>query len=248
MIPRVTLQSRTGVNWRLPLMLGSYRDLLELTQPDKILATDWQDDNGLDTPMRDIPLRPAKTRPLRLSLGTESADMLDDLATVTRISVEGMPSESVIIDEVTMEPWGRKAVYTLRGEIQQTAPLEEQDELPSIRGIGERYTLPSGMSLADIGATPLDGWEQALARERKYKETHYRDSREVTVSILLQVPDTRSLMASRGFLQEYLFRRQSNHITTPHGVFHFAFTRSKLKSYSFAPPHIIYDLTLTILL
>lgn len=229
-------------------MMGSYRDLLELTQPDKILATDWLDEHGLDTPAQEIPLRPAKTRPLRLSLGTESADMLDDLATVTRISVEGMPHESVIIDEVTMEPWGDKAVYTLRGEIQQTTPLEEQDELPSIRGIGEQYRLPNGWSLADIGATPLLGWEQALARERKYKETHYRDSREVTLSILLQVSDIRSLMASRGYLQEYLFKRQTNHITTPYGVFHFAFTRSRLKSYSFdLLPHIIYDLTLTIL-
>lgn len=246
----ITLDLTAGETklYTTPVMLGGFSDLLQLTQPRKPIATDWAEEPRLDTVQ--TTLQPQPTRPLKIDIWLPKGTPHSDLQRIDSMREQYGRTYYVQIREVAEDngfPDG--AIYTLRGTIQQRyAP--EIDKIDGLKYIptSKLYTITSKrISLATIGATPIDGWRSALRDKTAYKATSPEASREVVLPTLLQGNTLAQLLNARDMLDALLYRETRNQLTTPYGTFDCTFSRSRISGYWLGiNPHIFYDLTLTL--
>lgn len=246
----ITLDLTAGETklYTTPVMLGGFSDLLQLTQPRKPIATDWAEEPRLDTVQ--TTLQPQPTRPLKIDIWLPKGTPHSDLQRIDSMREQYGRTYYVQIREVAEDngfPDG--AIYTLRGTIQQRyAP--EIDKIDGLKYIptSKLYTITSKrISLATIGATPIDGWRSALRDKTAYKATSPEASREVVLPTLLQGNTLVQLLNARDMLDALLYRETRNQLTTPYGTFDCTFSRSRISGYWLGiNPHIFYDLTLTL--
>lgn len=246
----ITLDLTAGETklYTTPVMLGGFSDLLQLTQPRKPIATDWAEEPRLDTVQ--TTLQPQPTRPLKIDIWLPKGTPHSDLQRIDSMREQYGRTYYVQIREVAEDngfPDG--AIYTLRGTIQQRyAP--EIDKIDGLKYIptSKLYTITSKrISLATIGATPIDGWRSALRDKTAYKVTSPEASREVVLPTLLQGNTLAQLLNARDMLDALLYRETRNQLTTPYGTFDCTFVRSRISGYWLGiNPHIFFDLTLTL--
>ena len=246
----ITLDLTAGETklYTTPVMLGGFSDLLQLTQPRKPIATDWAEEPRLDTVQ--TTLQPQPTRPLKIDIWLPKGTPHSDLQRIDSMREQYGRTYYVQIREVAEDngfPDG--AIYTLRGTIQQRyAP--EIDKIDGLKYIptSKLYTITSKrISLATIGATPIDGWRSALRDKTAFKVTSPEASREVVLPTLLQGNTLDQLLTARDMLDALLYRETRNQLTTPYGTFDCTFVRSRVTGYWLGiNPHIFFDLTLTL--
>ena len=246
----ITLELKAGATklYTAPVLLGGFSDLLQLTQPRKPIATDWAEEPRLDTVQ--TTLQPQPTRPLKVDLWLPKGTPHSDLQRIDNMREQYGHTYYVQIREVAEDngfPDG--AIYTLRGTIQQRyAPeIDKIDDLKYIPA-SKLYTITSKrISLATIGATPIDGWRSALRDKTAFKATSPEASQEVVLPTLLQGDVMLELLHAWETLDALLYRETRNQLTTPYGTFACTFARSRVREYSLGTnPYIIYDLTLTL--
>lgn len=246
----ITLDLNAGATklYTAPVLLGGFSDLLQLTQPRKPIATDWAEEPRLDTVQ--TTLQPQPTRPLKVDLWLPKGIPHSDLQRIDNMREQYGRTYYVQIREVAEDngfPDG--AIYTLRGTIQQRyAP--EIDKVYGCKYIpaSKLYTITSKrISLATIGATPIDGWRSALRDKTAYKVTSPEASREIILPTLLQGDAELQILHAVETLDALLYRETRTQLTTPYGTFTCTFTRSRVREYSLGTnPYIIYDLTTTL--
>lgn len=247
----ITLDLRAGATklYTAPVLLGGFSDLLQLTQPRKPIATDWAEEPRLDTVQ--TTLQPQPTRPLKVDLWLPKGTPHSDLQRIDSMREQYGRTYYVQIREVAEDngfPDG--AIYTLRGTIQQRyAPeIDKIDDLKYIPA-SKLYTITSKrISLANIGATPIDGWRSALRDKTAFKATSPEATREITLPTLLQGDVMLQLLHAWETLDALLYRETRNQLTTPYGTFACTFARSRVREYSLGTnPYIIYDLTFALI-
>lgn len=246
MIPPIVFITRNDTNFTFPIIEGGYSDLLQLTQPRAPLTTDWADVDGLDAVKR--PLGTAPTRPIKLPFAANYAMAHTTIQNITRLFYNEAEIRIQVTD-VAEEQFDRFYLYTLSGNIKQVRIPPAGQELYKYAPQGKQYTLTDAhTSLADIGATPLDGWHTAIHDKTHFKGTGKVASRDCTIPILLRGDTTEQLLSSRAALERLLFAQARNLLITPDGETDFYFTRSRVRGYALsATPYIIYDLTITLL-
>lgn len=248
MMDTITLRAGSRTLYTAPIMLAGSSDLLQLTQPRKPITTDWAEEPRLDTVQ--TMLQPQPTRPLRLDVWLPTGTPHSDLQRIDTLQVSILRLYNVQIREVhERDRFSDGSIYTLRGTIMQdkiptTDPTADLKQTTAPK----EYTLsPERIALATFGASPLEGWRSALQDKTAYKETSTEASRDVVLPILLQGDTTAQLLTARDTLDALLYRRTRNQFTTPYGTYSFYFARSRVREYSIVDkPHIIYDLTLTL--
>lgn len=247
----ITLELKAGATklYTAPVLLGGFSDLLQLTQPRKPIATDWAEEPRLDTVQ--TTLQPQPTRPLKVDLWLPKGTPHSDLQRIDNMREQYGHTYYVQIREVAEDngfPDG--AIYTLRGTIQQRyAPeIDKIDDLKYIPA-SKLYTITSKrISLATIGATPIDGWRSALRDKTAFKATSPEASQEVVLPTLLQGDVMLELLHAWETLDALLYRETRNQLTTPYGTFACTFARSRVREYSLGTnPYIIYDLTFALI-
>ncbi len=243
----ITLDLKAGATklYTAPVLLGGFSDLLQLTQPRKPIATDWAEEPLLDTVQ--TTLQPQPTRPLKIDLWLPKGIPHSDLQRIDSMREPYGRTYYVQIREVAEDngfPDG--AIYTLRGTIQQD-DTPEMDEVYGCKYIpaSKLYTITSKrISLATIGATPIDGWRSVLRDKTAYKVTSPEASREITLPTLLQGDAELQILHAGETLDALLYRETRTQLTTPYGTYACTFTRSRVREYSLGTnPYIIYDLT-----
>lgn len=246
MIPPISFITRNGTKFTFPIIEGGYSDLLQLTQPRAPLTTDWADVDGLDAVKR--PLDSAPTRPIKLPFAANYAMVHTTIQNFTQLTFNGAEVRIQVTD-VAEEQFNRFYLYTLSGIIKQDRIPTAGQELYKYAPQGKQYTLTDvHTSLADIGATPLDGWHLAIHDKTHYKDTGRVAGRDCTIPILLRGDTTEQLLSSRAALERLLFAQARNLLITPDGETDFYFTRSRIRGYALSvTPYIIYDLTITLL-
>lgn len=247
----ITLDLRAGATklYTAPVLLGGFSDLLQLTQPRKPIATDWAEEPRLDTVQ--TTLQPQPTRPLRLDVWLPKGGPHSNLQRIDSLREQYGRTYKVQIREVAEDngfPDG--AIYTLRGTIQQddTPEIGKLYDLPQSQA-NKLYTITTKrISLATIGATPIDGWRSALRDKTAYKLTSPEATREITLPTLLQGDEMLPLLHARDTLDALLYRETRNQLTTPYGTFACTFSRSRVREYQLGSnPYIIYDLTFALI-
>ena len=248
MIPTVTLVVKGQDIYTAPVIQGGFSDLLQLTQPRKPITTDWAEEPRLDTVQ--TMLQPQPTRPLRLDVWLPTGTPHSDLQRIDTLQVSILRLYNVQIREVhERDRYHDGSIYTLRGTILQDK-IPTTDPTADIKQTTapKEYTITTKrIALATFGASPLEGWQSALQDKTAYKATSPEASRDAVLPILLQGDTTDQLLNARDTLDALLQRETRNQLTTPYGTYSFYFTRSKIREYSIVDkPHIIYDLTLTL--
>ncbi len=248
MMDTITLRAGSRTLYTAPIMLAGSRDLLQLTQPRKPITTDWAEEPRLDTVQ--TMLQPQPTRPLRLDVWLPTGTPHSDLQRIDTLQVSILRLYNVQIREVhERDRYPDGSFYTLRGTILQdkihtTDPTADLKQTTTPK----EYTITTKrIPLATFGASPIEGWQSALQDKTAYKVTSPEASRDAVLPILLQGDTTDQLLNARDMLDALLYRETRNQLTTPYGTYSFYFTRSKIREYSIVDkPHIIYDLTLTL--
>lgn len=248
MMDTITLRAGSRTLYTAPIMLAGSRDLLQLTQPRKPITTDWAEEPRLDTVQ--TMLQPQPTRPLRLDVWLPTGTPHSDLQSIDILQVSILRLHNVQIREVhERDRYPDGSIYTLRGTIlQDKIPTTDPTAHHKQTTAPKEYTITTErIALATFGASPLEGWRSALQDKTAYKATSPEASREVVLPTLLQGNTTAQLLNARDMLDALLYRESRNQLTTPYGTYSFYFTRSKIREYSIVDkPHIIYDLTLTL--
>ena len=245
-----TLELKSGATklYTAPVLLGGFSDLLQLTQPRKPIATDWAEEPRLDTVQ--TTLQPQPTRPLRLDVWLPKGTPHSTLQRIDSLRAQYGRTYKVQIREVAEDngfPDG--SIYTLRGTIQQDdAPTPPSSTNLKYTPASKLYTITTDhISLATLGALPIDGWRSALRDKTAFKVTSPEASRELVLPTLLQGSTPAQLLNARDMLDALLYRETRNQITTPYGTFACTFVRSRVRAYWLGiNPYIIYDLTLTL--
>lgn len=248
MTHRITLSAK-GRTLYTPLVIqGGYSDLLQLTQPRKPVATDWAEEPRLDTVQ--TTLEPQPTRSLKIDLWLPKGTLHSDLQRIDSLRAQYGRTYKVQIREVAEDngfPDG--SIYTLRGTIQQDdTPTTPSSTNLKYTPASKLYSITTdNISLATLGALPIDGWRKALRDKTAYKVTSPEASRELVLPTLLQGDTVEQLIASRDQLEGLLFSETRNQLTTPYGTFDGYFSRSRVRAYWLGiNPYIIYDLTITL--
>ena len=254
---RLTITTDRGDVLTAPIILGTQKDLLNLPTPQKPISTDWAERPGLDV-MDSLPLTPERERSFSVGIFLPNGEKLPRLYTNCTLSTEGKLTYSARIERYSREEFPDGNIYTLRGAITEQ-PIQQPPQGAPIDAttdyIAAQYTLAEGITLAEIGACPLEGWYTQLLNTVKIKRQHRinparRDARDVTLPTLLQASSFERLMNARERLISALYKRTRNSLATPwRRPFDYTFTRAKVSRYDFFPTHlfIIYDLTLTLL-
>lgn len=248
MIPKLTLATTQGSI--TPYILeGGCRDLLQLTQPQPPTSTDWAEYDGNDIATT-RGLIPQITRPLTLKVFT-SEDPTTLLSRDCQVTLEGLGTFRARLHSCSSSQYPQGRTYTLKGEL-----IQDPTQLPpdrsgtlQLKGLEEQYILEGQqLTFAQIGVTPLVGWEEALTQQQAWKTTHRieprrRATREVTLPILVRGRNLDQLFRSRAILDKLLNSSQQT-LSTPYGTLSFVFVRSRVKDYFFAhtTSYIIYDL------
>lgn len=246
----ITLDLNAGATklYTAPVLMGGYSDLLQLTQPRKPIATDWAEEPRLDTIQ--TTLQPQPTRSLKIDVWLPTGTPHSDLQRIDSLRAQYGRTYKVQIREVAEDngfPDG--AIYTLRGTIQQDdTPTTPSSTTLKYTPASKLYTITTDhISLATLGALPIDGWRSALRDKTAFKVTSPEASRELVLPTLLQGSTPAQLLNARDMLDALLYRETRNQITTPYGTFAGTFTRSRVRGYWLGiNPYIIYDLTLTL--
>ena len=243
----ITLDLNRGATklYTAPVLLGGFSDLLQLTQPRKPIATDWAEEPRLDTVQ--TTLKPQPTRPLKVDLWLPKGTPHSDLQRIDNMREQYRRTYKVQIREVAEDNrFKGGSIYTLRGAILQ----DDAPEIDKVFGCkytpaSKLYTITSErISLATIGATPIDGWRSALRDKTAFKATSPEASRELVLPTLLQGYADLPLLHAQETLDALLYRETRNQLTTPYGTFACTFTRSRVREYRLGSnPYIIYDLT-----
>lgn len=242
-----TLDLRAGETklYTAQVIQGGFSDLLQLTQPRKPIATDWAEEPRLDAVQ--TTLQPQPTRPLKIDIWLPKGIPNSDLRRIDSMREQYGRTYKVQIREIAEDSsFVSGSIYTLRGTIRQDdAPTAPSSTSLKYTPAGKLYTITTErISLATIGATPIDGWCSALWDKIAYKETSPEESREVVLPILLQGDTTGQLLNARDTLDALLHRETRNRLSTPYGTHCFYFSRSRVREYSIIyKPYIIYDLT-----
>ncbi len=248
MTHRITLSAK-GRTLYTPLVIqGGYSDLLQLTQPRKPVATDWAEEPRLDTVQ--TTLEPQPTRPLRIDLWLPVGIPHSTLQRTDTIATELDRTYKVQVQEVfEREQFPNGSIYTLRGTIQQDkAPVAGSTAQCKYIPTSKPYSITTDhISLATLGALPIDGWRKALRDKTAFKVTSPEASRELVLPTLLLGDTVEQLIASRDQLEGLLFSETRNQLTTPYGTFDGYFSRSRLISCSLDRSYyLLYDLTITL--
>lgn len=224
---------------------GGFSDLLQLTQPRNPIATDWAEEPRLDTVQ--TTLQPQPDRPLKIDVWLPRGIPHSDIQRIDSMREQYGRTYKVQIREIAEDSsFVGGSIYTLRGTIRQDdTPTAPSSTSLKYTPAGKLYTITTErISLATIGATPMDGWRSVLRDKTAYKVTSPEESREVVLPILLQGDTTGQLLNARDTLDALLHRETRNQITTPYGTHSFYFSRSRVREYSIIyNPYIIYDLT-----
>ena len=141
------------------------------------------------------------------------------------------------------------SIYTLRGTIQQDdTPTTPSSTNLKYTPASKLYSITTdNISLATLGALPIDGWRKALRDKTAFKVTSPEASRELVLPTLLLGDTVEQLIASRDQLEGLLFSETRNQLTTPYGTFDGYFSRSRLISCSLDRSYyLLYDLTITL--
>lgn len=253
---RLTITTDRGDVLTAPIILGTQKDLINLPTPQKPISTDWAERPGLDV-MDSLPLTPERERSFSVGIFLPNGEKLPRLYTNCTLSTEGKLTYSARIERYSVEEFPDGKIYTLRGTITEQ-PIQQPPQGAPIDATTDYTasitTLAEGITLANIGAYPLEGWRTQLRNTIKIKRQHRinparRDARDVTLPTLLQASSFERLMNAREQLISTLYKRTRNKLVTPWGRFDYTFTRAKVSRYDFFPTHffIIYDLTLTLL-
>lgn len=243
----ITLELRAGETqlYTAPVIQGGFSDLLQLTQPRKPIATDWAEEPRLDTVQ--TTLQPQSARPLRMDVWLPHGIPHSTLQRIDSMRDQYGRTYKVQIKEIAEDgSFVGGSIYTLRGTIRQDdTPTPPSSTSLKYTPAGKLYTITNErISLATIGATPIDGWRSALQDKTAYKATTPEESREVVLPILLQGDTTGQLLNARDALDALLHRETRNRLSTPYGTLCFYFSRSRVREYSIIyKPYIIYDLT-----
>lgn len=248
MTHRITLSAK-GRTLYTPLVIqGGYSDLLQLTQPRKPVATDWAEEPRLDTVQTTLETQP--TRPLRIDLWLPIGIPHSTLQRTDTIATELDRTYKVQVQEVfEREQFPNGSVYTLRGTIQQDkAPVAGSTAQCKYIPTSKPYSITTDhISLATLGALPIEGWRKALRDKTAFKVTSPEASRELVLPTLLQGSTPAQLLNARDTLDALLYRETRNQLTTPYGAFACTFVRSRVRGYWLGiNPHIFYDLTITL--
>lgn len=246
----ITLDLNAGATklYTAPVIQGGYSDLLQLSQPRKPIATDWAEEPRLDTVQ--TTLEPQPTRPLKIDVWLPTGTPHSDLQRIDSMRAQYGRTYKVQIREVAEDPrYKGGSIYTLRGTIQQDdAPTTSSSTDIKYTPASKLYSITTdNISLATLGALPIDGWRSALRDKTAYKVTSPEASRELVLPTLLQGNTTAQLLNARDMLDALLYRETRNQITTPYGTFACTFSRSRVIGYWLGiNPYIIYDLTITL--
>lgn len=249
MIPKLTLATTQG-SISPYILEGGCRDLLQLTQPQPPTSTDWAEYDGNDIATTPQELIPQIARPLTLKIFTSE----DPTALISRdcqVTLERLGTFRARLHTCSSSQYPQGRAYTLKGEL-----IQDPTQLPpdrsgtlQLKGLEEQYILEGQqLPFAQIGVTPLVGWEEALTQQQSWKTTQRieprrRATREVTLPVLVRGRNLDQLFRSRAILDK-LLNSSPQTITTPYGSFSFVFVRSRVKDYFFAhtTSYIIYDL------
>lgn len=243
----ITLDLNAGATklYTAQVIQGGYSDLLQLSQPRKPIVTDWAEEPRLDTIQ--TTLEPQPTRSLKIDLWLPKETPHSDLQRIDSMRAQYGRTYKVQIREVAEDTrYKSGSIYTLRGTIQQ----DDTPTTPSSTNL--KYTPDSklysittdNISLATLGALPIDGWRKALRDKTAYKVTSPEASRELVLPTLLQGSTPAQLLNARDTLDALLYRETRNQLTTPYGAFACTFVRSRVRGYWLGiNPHIFYDLT-----
>ena len=246
----ITLDLNAGATklYTAPVIQGGYSDLLQLTQPRKPVATDWAEEPRLDTVQ--TTLEPQPTRQLKIGVWLPTGTPHSDLQRIDSMRAQYGRTYKVQIREVAEDSrFTGGSIYTLRGTIQQDdAPTTPSSTDIKYTPASKLYSITTDhISLATLGALPIDGWRKALRDKTAFKVTSPEASRELVLPTLLLGDTVEQLIASRDQLESLLFKQTRNQLTTPYGAFACTFTRSRVRGYWLGiNPHIFYDLTITL--
>ena len=246
----ITLDLNAGATklYTAQVIQGGYSDLLQLTQPRKPIATDWAEEPRLDTVQ--TTLEPQPTRSLKIDLWLPTGTPHSDLQRIDSLRAQYGRTYKVQIREVAEDNgFPNGSIYTLRGTIQQDdAPTTPSSTNLKYTPASKLYSITTdNISLATLGALPIDGWRKALRDKTAYKVTSPEASRELVLPTLLQGNTPAQLLNARDTLDALLYRETRNQITTPYGTFACTFVRSRVRAYWLGiNPYIIYDLTITL--
>lgn len=246
----ITLDLNAGATklYTAQVIQGGYSDLLQLTQPRKPIATDWAEEPRLDTVQ--TTLEPQPSRSLKIDVWLPTGTPHSDLQRIDSMRAQYGRTYKVQIREVAEDTrYKGGSIYTLRGTIQQdgTPALPDTTNF-KYTPASKLYSITTDhISLATLGALPIDGWRKALRDKTAFKVTSPEASRELVLPTLLQGNTPAQLLNARDTLDALLYRETRNQITTPYGTFACTFVRSRVRGYWLGiNPHIFYDLTITL--
>ena len=245
-----TLELKAGATklYTAQVIRGGYSDLLQLTQPRKPVATDWAEEPRLDTVQ--TTLQPQPTRSLKIDVWLPKGTQHSDLQRIDSMRAQYGRTYKVQIREVAEDSrFTGGSIYTLRGTIQQDkAPVAGSTAQCKYIPTSKPYSITTDhISLATLGALPIEGWRKALRDKTAFKVTSPEASRELVLPTLLLGDTVEQLIASRDQLEGLLFSETRNQLTTPYGTFDGYFSRSRVSGYWLGiNPYIIYDLTITL--
>ena len=246
----ITLDLNAGATklYTAQVIQGGYSDLLQLSQPRKPIATDWAEEPRLDTIQ--TTLEPQPTRSLKIDLWLPKETPHSDLQRIDSMRAQyGRTYKVQVLEVFEREQFPDGSIYTLRGTIQQ-------DKTPVAGGTAQCKYIPTSkpysittdhISLATLGALPIEGWRKALRDKTAFKATSPEASRELVLPTLLLGDTVEQLIASRDQLEGLLYSETRNQLTTPYGTFYGYFSRSRLISYGLDRNYyLLYDLTITL--
>lgn len=246
----ITLDLNAGATklYTAPVIQGGYSDLLQLTQPRKPVATDWAEEPRLDTIQ--TTLQPQPTRQLKIDVWLPKGTPHSDLQRIDSMRAQYGRAYKVQIREVAEDTrFADGSIYTLRGTIQQDdTPTTPSSTNLKYTPASKLYSITTdNISLATLGALPINGWRSALRDKTAFKVTSPEASRELVLPTLLLGSTPAQLLGARDMLDALLYRETRNQLTTPYGAFACTFVRSRVRGYWLGiNPHIFYDLTITL--
>lgn len=246
----ITLDLNAGATklYTAPVLLGGFSDLLQLTQPRKPIATDWAEEPRLDTVQ--TTLEPQPTRPLKIDVWLPKETPHSDLQRIDSMRAQYGRTYKVQIREVAEDSrFTAGSIYTLRGTIQQDkAPVAGSTAQCKYIPTSKPYSITTDhISLATLGALPIEGWRKTLRDKTAFKVTSPEASRELVLPTLLLGDTVEQLIASRDQLEGLLYSETRNQLATPYGTFDGYFSRSRLISCSLDRSYyLLYDLTITL--
>lgn len=246
----ITLDLNAGATklYTAPVLMGGYSDLLQLTQPRKPIATDWAEEPRLDTVQ--TTLQPQPSRSLKIDVWLPTGTPHSDLQRIDSMRAQYGRTYKVQIREVAEDTrYKSGSIYTLRGTIQQDdTPTTPSSTNLKYTPASKLYSITTdNISLATLGALPIDGWRKALRDKTAFKVTSPEASRELVLPTLLLGDTVEQLIASRDQLEGLLYSETRNQLATPYGTFDGYFSRSRLISYGLDRSYyLLYDLTITL--